>query len=613
MSRQIILGLLIAVILSGCVDGGGSSTNSGSGATMVAADIGTASTQILMQGVPPSSVAVGENYSFRPRVSSPKDVVSSRKDVVSSRKDVVTFTIEGQPAWTTFDTSTGTLSGTPVTDDVGLSGDITIIANNGVNIGIFGPFTIRVTAETRPPTMSEPPVIGGTPATAVTAGQSYSFRPQSSDAAGKALTFAISNRPIWATFSTATGELSGTPSPAQVGTYSDITILVSDGTTSAALSTFAIVVTPSAPDMPVISGKPATSVVTGQTYSFRPTATDPASKSLTFSIAHMPSWATFSTATGQISGTPTVAQIGTDSNIIISASNGTSSASLAAFTITVEAPVAPDAPVISGTPVTHVTAGQAYGFQPTATDPAGRALTFSMVNRPAWASFNTKTGQLSGTPTTTEVGSYPGVGISVSNGTLSAALAQFSIIVSKPAAPASPTISGTPRTSVVGGNVYSFIPTTTDPSGAALSFSVKNAPGWATFNSATGDLSGTPTAADVGTYSNITIGVSDGTTSVSLPAFQIAVTQIANGSATLTWVPPTQNTNGTPLTNLAGYQIYYGTSATVMSQSVKIANPGIVTYVVSNLSPGTWYFSVRDYTSANVESGTSTVVSTTID
>jgi len=184
---------------------------------------------------------------------------------------------------------------------------------------------------------------------------------------------------------------------------------------------------------------------------------------------------------------------------------------------------------------------------------------------------------------------------------------------STPAAPAGPTISGTPLTSVVAGNAYSFTPATTDPSGAALTFNVKNAPSWVTFNSATGELSGTPTAADVNTYTNISIGVSDGTTSVSLPAFQIAVTQIANGSATLAWAAPTENTNGTPLANLAGYQIYYGTSATAMTQTVKIANPGIVTYVISNLSPATWYFSVKAYTGANMQSSASVMVSKTIN
>lgn len=599
MAYRFILGLLVAVSVSGCSGGSGSATNAASGAATVAAVTGASSTEILFQGVPPSSVTVGGNYSFRPSVS--------------SSSGAVTFAIEGQPSWATFDTSTGTLSGTPVAANVGVSGDITIIASNGAATGILGPFTIRVNAETGAPTPSVAPVIAGAPATAVIAGQSYVFQPSASDAAGKALTFAISNRPSWATFSTSTGELSGTPSSAQVGTYSNITIVVSDGTSSASLSSFAIVVTLSASDTPVISGIPATSVVAGLAYSFQPTATDPASKALTFSIAHVPSWATFSTTTGQLSGTPTSAQTGTDSNIIISASNGTSSASLTPFTITV---TAPDAPKISGTPATHVTAGQTYGFQPMATDPEGKRLTFSIVNRPAWASFNTTTGELSGTPTTTEVGSYPSVGISVSNGTLSAALAQFSITVSKPAAPAapeSPTISGTPLASVVAGNAYSFTPTTTDPSGAALTFSVKNAPSWATFNSATGELSGTPTEADVATYSNITISVSNGTTSVSLPAFPIAVTQMANGSATLQWVAPTENTNGTALTNLAGYRIYYGTSATAMTQTVQITNPDIVTYEVSNLSPGTWYFSARSYTSANVESNASAVASKTID
>jgi hypothetical protein len=599
MAYRFILGLLVAVSVSGCSGGSGSATNAASGAATVAAVTGVSSTEILFQGVPPSSVTVGGNYSFRPSVS--------------SSSGAVTFAIEGQPSWATFDTSTGTLSGTPVAANVGVSGDITIIASNGAATGILGPFTIRVNAETGAPTPSVAPVIAGAPATAVIAGQSYVFQPSASDAAGKALTFAISNRPSWATFSTSTGELSGTPSSAQVGTYSNITIVVSDGTSSASLSSFAIVVTLSASDTPVISGIPATSVVAGQAYSFQPTAADPASKALTFSIAHVPSWATFSTTTGQLSGTPTSAQTGTDSNIIISASNGTSSASLTPFTITV---TAPDAPKISGTPATHVTAGQTYGFQPMATDPEGKRLTFSIVNRPAWASFNTTTGELSGTPTTTEVGSYPSVGISVSNGTLSAALAQFSITVSKPAAPAapeSPTISGTPLASVVAGNAYSFTPTTTDPSGAALTFSVKNAPSWATFNSATGELSGTPTEADVATYSNITISVSNGTTSVSLPAFPIAVTQMANGSATLQWVAPTENTNGTALTNLAGYRIYYGTSATAMTQTVQITNPDIVTYEVSNLSPGTWYFSARSYTSANVESNASAVASKTIN
>jgi len=597
MTYRFIVGLLVAVSLSGCFDGSSDgATNAASGAATAAGVTGTSSSEILFQGVAPNTATVGAHYSFQPSVS--------------SSGGAVTFAIEGQPSWTTFDTSTGTLSGTPTSANVGLGGDITITANNGVITGTLGPFTIRVNAEIAAPTSSLPPVIGGAPATTAIAGQSYDFQPSASDTAGKALTFAIYNRPSWATFSTSTGELSGTPSSTQVGTYSNISIVVSDGTSAADLAKFAIVVTGSAADMPVISGNSSTSVEVGQAYSFKPTATDPAAKALTFSIANGPNWATFDTTTGQLSGTPSSAQTGTDSNIVISVSNGTSSATLKPFTITV---TALDAPKIGGTPATQVTAGQSYSFQPTASDPEGKVLQFSIVNRPVWASFNTTTGVLSGTPTTAEVGSYPSIEVSVSNGTSSAALAPFSIGVIMAAAPGTPTISGEPLASVVAGNVYNFTPTTTDPSGAALTFSVKNAPSWATFNTKTGELSGTPTEAEVATYSNITISVSNGTTSVSLPAFPIAVTQMPNGNATLEWVAPTENTNGTPLMNLAGYLIYYGTSPTALTSTVQIANANAVSYEVTNLPPGTWYFSVRAYSSTNVQSSASATASKTID
>ena len=81
-----------------------------------------------------------------------------------------------------------------------------------------------------------------------------------------------------------------------------------------------------------------------------------------------------------------------------------------------------------------------------------------------------------------------------------------------------PTISGTPATSVVAGSRYAFQPTATDPEGQALQFSITNKPTWATFNPATGQLTGTPTGLDVGTHPGISITVSDGKSSASLPA-----------------------------------------------------------------------------------------------
>ena len=85
---------------------------------------------------------------------------------------------------------------------------------------------------------------------------------------------------------------------------------------------------------PVISGTPSTTATIGQAYSFTPTASDPDGNPLTFSVQNLPTWATFSTTTGTLSGTPATAA--THSNIIISVSDGALSASLAAFTITVQ-------------------------------------------------------------------------------------------------------------------------------------------------------------------------------------------------------------------------------------------------------------------------------------
>src|SRR6266702_4720428 len=81
-----------------------------------------------------------------------------------------------------------------------------------------------------------------------------------------------------------------------------------------------------------------------------------------------------------------------------------------------------------------------------------------------------------------------------------------------------------------------------------------------------------------------------------------------NGVATLDWQPPTQNSDGSALTNLAGYTVYYGTSPDELTESVKVSNPGVATYVLSNLASGTWYFAVTAYSSAGVESDRSGVV-----
>jgi hypothetical protein len=178
---------------------------------------------------------------------------------------------------------------------------------------------------------------------------------------------------------------------------------------------------------------------------------------------------------------------------------------------------------------------------------------------------------------------------------------------------AAPTITGAPSGSVVAGQAYSFQPSASDPDGDQLTFSVTGLPSWATFNQSTGRISGTPAAADVATYSNIRVTVSDGRGgSASTAVFSITVAAVATGSVTLSWTPPTQNEDGTALTDLAGFQVHYGRSQSQLDQTADVSNPSVNRLVVENLSSGTWFFAVTSVNRQGITSQMSGVASKTV-
>jgi hypothetical protein len=76
-----------------------------------------------------------------------------------------------------------------------------------------------------------------------------------------------------------------------------------------------------------------------------------------------------------------------------------------------------------------------------------------------------------------------------------------------------------------------------------------------------------------------------------------------SGSVTLSWQPPTENADGSPLTDLSGYNIYVGTNSNTYDyMEIRLDNPGLITYVVENLDPGTYYFAATAFNSSGVES-----------
>lgn len=282
------------------------------------------------------------------------------------------------------------------------------------------------------------------------------------------------------------------------------------------------------------------------------------------------------------------------------------------------------APSIFGTPATVVIAGTSYAFTPAATDPDFDVLTYSIVNKPRWASFNSSSGALTGQPGDNDVGQTTGIMISVSDGLSNAALPAFNLTVAPadvappdgsqppPTDNSPPTIGGTPAKAVAVGNGYAFTPTAADPDGDPLTFRIANKPAWASFTATTGRLYGKPATADVGIYADIVITVSDGQATAALPPFSITVNGVTTGSATLSWNAPTLNSDGTTLTDLAGYRVYYTRTLGDYSFAKRIDNPGITTYLLDNLSPGTWHFVVTAFDGSGNESEYSNAASKTI-
>jgi Putative Ig domain len=173
------------------------------------------------------------------------------------------------------------------------------------------------------------------------------------------------------------------------------------------------------------------------------------------------------------------------------------------------------------------------------------------------------------------------------------------------------TLTGTPATSVAVGAKYSFQPAVS-AAGEGTSFTIQGQPSWAEFNATTGALSGTPTTGDEGMSSKVTISAKDAANSASIGPFTIVVTAPANGTASLSWSAPTDNSNGSPITGLAGYNIYYGTDPSNLTKSIDVAGATTTTYVVTGLTAGTYYFAVAAYNSEGVDSSLSNIGQKTI-
>jgi hypothetical protein len=209
--------------------------------------------------------------------------------------NTLTYTAPTRPTWLAFNAGTRTLSGTPTQAQVGAH-SVTLAVSDGT-VTVQQSFTITVA------NVNDAPVFTSSAPTTGSQGTPYSYTAAATDSDGDTLTFAAPTLPAWLTFNAGTRTLSGTPARAQVGAH-NVTLSVFDGTVTIQQS-FTITVVNRPPTAVVIPLQVATENAPF-TLALAPFFTDPESDPLSFAATGLPPGLAIDSATGVVSGIPTL-------------------------------------------------------------------------------------------------------------------------------------------------------------------------------------------------------------------------------------------------------------------------------------------------------------------
>ena len=396
-------------------------------------------------------------------------------------------------AGTTSGTSTLTLSGVVVGD---ISGSQVPISVTNTQVIVVGQ-------------TNHAPVLNGIGDKETNVGQALTFTISATDQDGDSLTYSASGLPSGASFNPSTRRFSWTPGALQAGVYPGVTFQVSDGNLTDSESITITVLGAPANRAPSLNPLGDMQTGVGQALIFTVSASDPDGDSLTYSASNLPSGASFNAGSRTFSWTPSIGQIGTFPGVAFQVSDGQLTDS-ETITITVSAAPTNRAPALNSIGDMEVVAGKTLTFIISATDQDGDALIYSASNLPSGANFNPATRTFSWTPSAAQVGAYPGVVFGVSDGALSDSETVTITVLPDTQTNRAPVLSPIGNKQVSAGQGLSFTVSATDPDGDAISLSVSNLPGGATFNPATGAFAWTPDATQVGSYPGIIFQASDG-------------------------------------------------------------------------------------------------------
>ncbi len=428
-----------------------------------------------------------------------------------SGSDTWALTSGTLPSWASLNTSTGVISGTPTATGTTSGLKFTVTDSNN-DTAVSASLSIVISAALSVTTTSLP---GGD------VGSSYSTTLAAAGGSGSD-TWALTSGtlPSWASLNTSTGVISGTPTA--TGTTSGLKFTVTDSNNDTAVSASLSIVISAALSVTTTS-LPGGDV--GSSYSTTLAAAG-GSGSDTWALTSgtLPSWASLNTSTGVISGTPTATGTTSGLKFTVTDSNNDTAVS-ASLSIVISAALSVTTTSLPGGDV-----GSSYSTTLAAAGGSGSdtwALTSGTL--PSWASLNTSTGVISGTPTAT--GTTSGLKFTVTDSNNDTAVsASLSIVIS--------TALSVTTTSLPGGDVGSSYSTTLAATGGSGSdtwaLTSGTLPSWASLNTSTGVISGTPNA--TGTTSGLKFTVKDSNSDTAVSA-SLSIVISAALSVTTTSLP----------------------------------------------------------------------------
>ncbi len=479
--------------------------------------------------------------------------------------DALSFDLLVKPAGMLVDPVTGVVIWEPTAAQVGVH-DVVLRVSDGNGGSDEQSFQIIVSPANNPPSITSVPF---GPALV---GLLYQYQVRAQDADGDALTFQLVTAPSGMTLSFLTPQssiLSWTPTFSQIGTHA-VAITVADGRGGMDAQSFDLAVAV-ANDAPAITSTPTAPAVVGFPYQYQARASDPNGDPLTFRLDVAPSGMVIDHLSGLLTWTATADQVGTN-QVSIAVTDGRGGIATQSFGLPTVTEAVNDAPQITSSPPAPAVVGFPYRYQVEASDPNGDPLTFSLDTAPSGMTMDSQTGLVSYTATAGQVGNQP-VAITVADGRGGFFTQSFDLPVVTSAPNDAPTIVSEPLGPAVVDAPYRYQVEATDVNGDLITFQLTTAPSGMLIDSATGLISWTPTAAQVGTQ-NVAVSASDGRGGVATQSFGLPVV-----TQTIANEPP--SISSTPRINAAVGSLYlYAVVATdpnhdVLTYSLPIAPAGM--------------------------------------